>query len=270
MFLFDQFQINKVIDCAFEAGEIALKAQKLGDFKVMKKADNSSVTTADIAVSKFIDKELSQLFPQIPIICEEGMLREVDDIFWLIDPIDGTSSFINGSAEFATNIALVKNGKVVFGLIYAPSFEGGKMAVSTFDNKVILQNKNKENLLLENEKLISSSVLKIVTSAKSKESDIVKYLNQFYPQYLENYSVERLSSAIKFFRLIENNVDLYLHFRQSMEWDIASGQFLVELMGGKVKNLSSDENGFIIGCEMSYKKKDFINQSFISFIKNFD
>jgi 3'(2'), 5'-bisphosphate nucleotidase len=106
---FNQNQIEKIVSYAFAAGAIAEEFQKSGDFQTAKKFDNSSVTTADIAVSEFINQKLKKDFPEIPIICEEGKLRQGGDIFWLIDPIDGTNSFIDGSTEFAVNIALIKD-----------------------------------------------------------------------------------------------------------------------------------------------------------------
>ncbi len=266
MSYFNKSQIEKIVEIAFEAGEIAANAQKSSNFKVMLKSDNSSVTTADVEVSKFINKKLSQYFPEIDIVCEEGNLREVSDTFWLIDPIDGTSSFIEGSSEFALNIALVKDKKVIFGLIYAPLFENGKIAFSNYDGNLVLQDKYRKNHTLSFENSYSKERLKIITSSRTKDCDIKKYLDQFFPNYSNNFEVERLSSAVKFFRIIEGKADLYLHFRPSMEWDIASGQFLVEIMGGKVKKLFFNENGFEIGEEMPYKKPNFVNESFVSFI----
>jgi 3'-phosphoadenosine 5'-phosphosulfate (PAPS) 3'-phosphatase len=52
-----------------------------------------------------------------------------------------------------------------------------------------------------------------------------------------------------------------------MEWDTASGQNLVELMGGNLKKLSSTEGEFNIGLDMEYKKDDFINSAFIAYFK---
>ncbi len=263
---FNQNQIEKIISCAFEAGEIAANFWKSGKFEIMKKSDGSSVTSADIAVSKFINQKLSKEFPQISIICEEGNLREVDDIFWLIDPIDGTSSFIDKSPEFAVNIALVKDRKAIFGLIYAPLFEGGKMIFSDYENKIIVQNNSGEKKVLAFKKS-ASNILRIVTSRRTKDSDVANYIEQIYQNFSEEIRIERLSSAIKFFRILENDADLYLHFRQSMEWDTASGQALVELMQGSVKTMSLDQNKIWIGDNLSYKKSNFFNQPFVTFIK---
>ncbi len=262
---FSQNQIEKIVSCAYEAGEIAANFQKSGNFEIMKKPDNSSVTSADIEVSKFIAQELSKEFPQIPIICEEGKLREAQDIFWLIDPIDGTSGFIEGNAEFAVNIALIKDGRAIFGLIYAPLFEGGKMFFSDHENKIIAQNKAgwKKTLVF---KKSAPDILRIVTSPRTKDRDVENYIEQICYDFDKKYSVERLASAIKFFRILENDADLYLHFRKSMEWDTAAGQALVELMNGSVKTMSVNQDKISIGENLAYKKPNFLNHSFITFI----
>lgn len=267
MSFFTKTQIEKIISCAFDAGEIADKFQKSGDFQVTKKPDSSNVTSADVVVSKFINQKLSTDFPEIPIICEEGNLREVGDIFWLIDPIDGTNSFIAGSHEYAVNIALIKNQKAVFGLIYAPSFEGGKMIFSDHENQVISQNKLAQKIVLEPQEF-NQEKLRIITSTRTKDVDVVNYINQFHQNFAQKLVVEKLASAIKFFRILEDDADLYLHFRRSMEWDTAAGQALIELMGGKVKNLFSNEGVFSIGEEVIYKKLNFANQPFVSPVKN--
>ncbi|NBV05629.1 MAG: hypothetical protein EBS06_00130 [Proteobacteria bacterium] len=262
---FNQNQIEKIISLALEAGEIAVNFQKSNNFEIIKKADNTSVTSADITISEFINKNLSQDFPDIPIICEEGKLRQANDIFWLIDPIDGTSSFIDGSNEFAINIALIKNRKAIFGLIYAPLFQSGKMIFSNHQDEVILQNKNGRKRILPFKKSVQNS-LRIITSPRTKDHEIKNYIAQFRKNFLDNFVVERLSSAIKFFRILENDADLYLHFRPSMEWDSAAGQALIELMNGRVKTMSLAQDKIFLGDELIYKKDNFLNQSFVTFI----
>ena len=126
--MLDHSQTEKIILYSREAGEIAIQAFKSRNFEIRKKSDGSKVTSADIAISKFLREKLTTEFPQIPVICEEGDLRKISaEIFFLVDPIDGTASFISGSDQFCINIALIKNRQAIFGLIYAPLFEGGKL-----------------------------------------------------------------------------------------------------------------------------------------------
>ncbi len=286
MSFFKAQEIERILAFAIEAGKIATQAFLSKDFFIQRKTDNSQVTTADIAVSKFLREKLGAEFPQIPIICEEGDLRQIDDdIFFLIDPIDGTSSFVSGSVEFAVNIALVQNKKAVFGLIYAPLFENGKMIFCDEEDRIILWDKSEKKQILKqvqdnvfclksafpnhhSEFTSGFKTLRIVTSSRTKDSDIKFYISKVHPNFTENFKVEKLSSAVKFFRLLEKDVDLYLHFRPSMEWDTAAGQALVELMGGKVKNLFSNQNEIVIEGNLEYKKPDFSNNAFVAFIDN--
>lgn len=271
---FNKLQIEKIISLALEAGEIAALAFKDKKFSIEKKSDNSQVTTADIAVSNFLRERLNAEFPKIPVICEEGALREIpQETFFLIDPIDGTSSFISNSVEFAVNIALVQNKKAVFGLIYAPLFEGGKMIFSDEEGQVVLWenmiSRDKTRKILkqvQDYNIPQRQKLRIITSARTKDADIQTYITKLHPELLQNFTVEKLSSAIKFFRLLEGDANLYLHLRESMEWDIAPGQALVELMGGKVKNLFFNQSEITIGEDLGYKKPNFLNQSFVAFI----
>ena len=268
---FNQNQTKKITEIALEAGKIAKKFFIEKNFRVQKKSDNSILTSADIAVSNFLHQKLSQEFPQITLICEERELRQIsEEIFFLIDPIDGTSSFASESVEFAINIALVKNKKAVFGLIYAPLFEGGKMVFCNHQNQIILQSgfefENFDQKILTQENFETAKVesLKIITGLKTKNEQIKNFISQVYPNFLQNFSVERLSSAIKFIHLLEKKSDFYLHFRPSMEWDTASGQALVEVMGGKVKNLFFNKNQFSIGNNLTYKKTNFLNNAFMA------
>ncbi len=264
MHILSKEQIDYIKSSALEAGEIAKDFFNSKNFSVKTKLDNTKVTDADFAVSKFLGERLSKNFPQIPITCEENQIRNFSEkTFWLIDPIDGTSSFINHNNEFSINIALIQQNKAVFGLIYSPLFENGKMAYSNHQNQVIISDDSKKEKILTAIKP-DESRLNIITSIRTKPEAIELFIAQFYPEFLENYTIEKLSSSIKFFRLLENKANLYLHTRPSMEWDTAAGQALIEIMNGKVKNLLFNGGQFTIESELTYKKPDFLNNSFIA------
>jgi len=259
-----QQQINKIFKLAIDAGEIAKETFLKKNFEIFNKADNSKVSSSDIAISSLIQQTLLQIVPNIPIVCEEGKVRDFEnDMFFLIDPIDGTSSFINNSVEFCINIALIKNQKPIFGLIYAPLFEGGKMIFNNHQNQIILHKCDENKNIIINKTISNDSYLKIITSSRSRDEDIKIYIAQFYPQFINNFKVEKLSSAVKFFRIIENEANLYLHFRKSMEWDTASGHILVNLCGANLRTLKNENNKFFLGEELQYKKNNFINSGFV-------
>ena len=266
---FSESQIKKITELALEAGNIATSYFTKKNFDIFTKADGSKVTNADIEVSKFLNQAFSKEFKNIPIICEEGKLRDVNqNLFWLIDPIDGTSSFIKNNEEFAVSIALIENKKPIFGLIYAPLFDGGKMVFSNHENRVILKKNSdlQENFLEKNHaKKSFSKKISIVTSPRTKQQDIEKYLRQFHKNFAGEIEISRISSAIKFIHLVEGKSDIYLHFRISMEWDTAGGQALLEKLGYRMKDLIIDKSEVKIGENFLYQKPDFVNQAFVCF-----
>jgi inositol-phosphate phosphatase/L-galactose 1-phosphate phosphatase/histidinol-phosphatase len=85
------------------------------------KADLSPVTVADRAAEAAMRKLIGERFPEHGIIGEEyGREREDAEFVWVLDPIDGTKSFISGVPLFGTLIALARNGKPILGIIDQP------------------------------------------------------------------------------------------------------------------------------------------------------
>jgi len=90
-------------------------------FDVEVKTDNSPVTIADREAENFIREKIMKTFPEHGIIGEEsGTWREDAEYKWIVDPIDGTKSFISNAPLFGTLIALTKNNSPVLGCIYLP------------------------------------------------------------------------------------------------------------------------------------------------------
>lgn len=259
--VFSEERVRYIVGVAREAGDMALRYFRDGNFTVSRKIDDSEVTCADVALSKFIARQLSEYFPDIAVICEEGDLRDHDlDMFFLVDPIDGTGSFAALKEDFSINIAVVKDKKVVFGLIYAPLFEGGKMMYSNCHNQLVLEVSGVEKVISRVEQ---NECFNIVTSKRTKEEQLCFYMRKFYPD-IANYEIKRVSSAAKFFPLIEGKVSLYLHFRPSMEWDIAAGHYLVELIGGEVKKLKITKDNISLDGAFFYNKPNYLNGPFMA------
>jgi len=262
--ILNQWQINEIFNLALKAGEIAKDAFLNNNFKIYTKDDKSKVSSTDLEISQLIIQNLSKICPNIPIVCEEGSNREFNDnSFFLIDPIDGTSSFINNVDEFCINIALIHNNKPVFGLIYAPIYQGGIAVFNNHLNEVIFYSHQTQKFKKINRHKSSNNHLTIVTSIRTKNEDVNNFVKQYYPNFLDNYSLLKLSSAIKFIKIIDNSAQIYLHFRKSMEWDIASGHAIINLINLHLINLNYENNYFSLGDELQYKKNNFINNRFI-------
>lgn len=277
--MLDNSQISQILAISLQAGSIAKDFFFNKDYVVSKKNDDSDVSSADIAVSDFIYKNLSRLFPEIPIICEERAdKKSSSQLFFLIDPIDGTSGFINGKEEFAVNIALIENQKPIFGAIYAPIFNGGKLIYND-NNEIYIYNNLLQNLdyvenyhkfleetqpcIIKSQNINNHSKVRIITSRRASDSAINSFLAQKFATKIPNYDLLKLSSSIKFFFLAEQGYDFYIHLNQTMEWDTAAGQAIVEKLGYKVKKIELNDIGFIFNNELLYNKEFFVNPSFL-------
>lgn len=117
--------ILKAMDAALAAGKEILNVYNdpSSDFQVERKADNSPLTLADRKAHETIMTYLQET--DYPVLSEEGKhlpyeKRAQWDTLWIVDPLDGTKEFIKRNGEFTVNIALVKEGVPVFGVIYVP------------------------------------------------------------------------------------------------------------------------------------------------------
>ena len=106
------------------AGEAVLAVRARG-FAVETKDDDSPVTAADRQAEHILADGLARIAPGIPVVAEEaaaaGNIPDVSASFWLVDPVDGTKEFVQGSGEFTVNVALVECGRPVLGLVLAPA-----------------------------------------------------------------------------------------------------------------------------------------------------
>ncbi|HEX7768694.1 MAG TPA: inositol monophosphatase family protein [Dokdonella sp.] len=92
------------------------------DFEVETKADSTPVTEVDRAVEEAIRRVLRDAYPRHGLYGEEAGREGGGDFLWLIDPIDGTRSFVRGYPMFSTQIALMHAGEIVLGVSAAPAY----------------------------------------------------------------------------------------------------------------------------------------------------
>jgi myo-inositol-1(or 4)-monophosphatase len=110
------------LQAAHEAGDlIGRNFQKLQNSDIQPKGKNDFVTRIDKEAEAIIGAVIASHFPKHQILGEEGGLsRQKSEYLWVIDPLDGTTNFIQGIPHFAVSLALLRNGTVIFGLIYDP------------------------------------------------------------------------------------------------------------------------------------------------------
>ena len=136
--------LSQLINLTAQAGEIIMDLRaNPSDYSI--KADNTPVTLADKASHELIVNVLQKLTPNTPILSEESShipfsTRKSWDKYWLIDPLDGTRDFIDGSPDFCISIALIRDNYPIFGLIYSPF---NKVHYYRFENNASIKLVNK-------------------------------------------------------------------------------------------------------------------------------
>jgi histidinol-phosphatase len=119
-------QLAVALDAARAASDIIRRAYR-GNFSVEYKADASPVTEVDVAAEHAIKAVLQAQFPEYGFFGEETGRDHADaDYLWLVDPIDGTKSFVRGYPMFSVQIALMYRGELELGVSCAPCWNEPK------------------------------------------------------------------------------------------------------------------------------------------------
>ncbi len=219
---------------ALRAGVKALEIYH-SDFATEIKNDASPVTAADRLGEEIILAGLAALAPDIPVLAEEsasdGIIPVLDDIFFLVDPLDGTREFVNKTGEFTVNIALIKNGRPALGVVYAPAIK--KLYSGIVGAGAWLQ------LLDDNDKALAKT--KISVRRPSKDGLVAvasrSHRSPETDDYLKTLNIidfAAAGSSLKFCLIAEGYADIYPRFGRTMEWDTGAGQAVLEAAGGTV------------------------------------
>lgn len=117
-------RVAAAVELARLAGNSTLELFGSGRFQVERKGDDSPVTIADKQAEKLIRAELAQRFADDAILGEEfGAQAGASEYQWIVDPIDGTKSFISGVPLYSTLVAVVRDRQCLAGVIYIPALD---------------------------------------------------------------------------------------------------------------------------------------------------
>ncbi|MEO9476961.1 MAG: 3'(2'),5'-bisphosphate nucleotidase CysQ [Cyclobacteriaceae bacterium] len=233
---------------AREAGKDILKIYESGDFSIEAKSDDSPLTKADKASHEAIVAKLEST--GLPILSEEGRAIPFDerkdwDLFWMIDPLDGTKEFIKKNGEFTVNIALIQGKEVVLGVVFTPVLNELFWAIKG------------EGAFKDGEKInvttvkIGDEKLRVVASRSHLNPDTSEFIER-----LKNPEIVSKGSSLKLLMVAEGAADLYPRYAPTMEWDTAAAQIVVEEAGGKVLIKNSSE-------KVRYNKENLLNPHFL-------
>ena len=249
----DQKLSNFVNQIAVDAGKEILKIYNKPFTSKIKK-DKSPVTKADLIANDLICKRLQSINPKIQIISEEGKKKfsKKTNIFWLVDPLDGTREFIKKNGEFTVNIALIKNCRPIYGVIYLPVkkeiyFTQNKSAYfSIIDHKNSY--KSKKKIKVKKRTGINNRVL-LLSRSHSRNIELSK-------KHFKTDKAIFSGSSIKFCLIANGKGNIYPRLGTTMEWDTAAGHAILNAAGGSVTTLDRKV--------LKYGKKGFKNPSFIA------
>jgi histidinol-phosphatase len=230
--------MNQFLETAFEAvtaASIPILETFHGSFEVETKSDQTPVTIADREAELAIRRVIRNTFPEHGIYGEEfGASDRDSDYLWLVDPVDGTKSFVRGYGMFSTQIALMHQGEIVMGVSNAPVM--GEMAWATRGGGAWLDGKPIMTSAIDTISAASISTGNLGTLARSDRwqalGDIIAHANRGRG-YGDFYHYHRLASG-QLDAVIESDVNIL---------DIAALSIVVQEAGGLFTNLSGNAIG---------------------------
>ncbi len=214
--------LDLLVDAAQEAGKIARHYFR-NDPVVREKQDNQGpVTEADIAVNDMLERDLRAARPDYGWLSEEtedSAARHSAERVFIVDPIDGTRSFIEGKTTFAHALAVARQGVVTAAVVYLPAED--KMFAASRGHGATL----------------NGAPIQVADRSQSENADIlttkVNMAEGNWPGGVPEINRHfRSSLAYRLGLVAQGRFDGMITLRDTWEWDVAAGVLLVEEAGG--------------------------------------
>ncbi len=202
------------------------------------KSDGSLCTEADIAAQAALSGKLYEIAPY-PVLGEEMSAEQQNALWqsgsgglWCIDPIDGTSNFVNGLPYFAVSVALLREGKPELGVVYNPATDEAfyaKKGHRAFLNGKALPLRRSDCPDL-GDAMACIDFKRLDQTMREKLAGTPPYRSQ------RNFG----ASALDWCYVAAGRIDIYLHGGQKL-WDYAAGSLILEAAGGAMCSLDNDD-----------------------------
>lgn len=230
-------EMSVALELAREAGAAILDLYK-GPLDIQQKIganDREPVTQADTLANEIIVERLGRDFPDDGILAEESVdtVRRLDKSrVWMIDPLDGTTGFIDGNGDFAVQIGLTENGRCVLGVVYQPLTGVLYRAVSGGGTWIERPESAAEKACVSDHVEISTMRLAASRSHRSPRMDTV------VAAFGLKEEVRRGSVGIKVGLIVEQQCDLYVHLSpRTKQWDTCAPEIILREAGGTISDL---------------------------------
>lgn len=239
-------ELDVAIEAASEAGRAILETYK-GEIKEFTKNDDSPITEADLKSNEIIKKHLSKT--PFQILSEEdtdNLERLSEEIIWIVDPLDGTSDFIDRTGEFTIMIALVKNKKPVLGVIGWPTEE-----------TLFVAQKGEGAFKYANAKWSKISVTAEADILKCRAVGSRHHLSDKEKSFIKELGIGEftsIGSSLKVGKISSGEAEAYITTTNKMkEWDSAASYCIVTEAGGKMTDM--------LGNEITYNNEDVFHKN---------
>src|SRR5690554_4163738 len=244
------------------AGDAIMELYPKRNISLRFKSDDTPVTKADFAAHRVVVDGLRAFTPGIPVLSEESVripwrTRQTWDVYWLVDPLDGTKEFVKKNDDFTVNVALIRDGKPIMGVIYAPVYGltyWGVQGMGAFKESAQgfapIGVSRRDIPRIDAPASDKTSPLSIIVSRshiRGANAQFMTDMEQIYraPRLL------RVGSSLKLCMIAEGKADVYPRMGPTSEWDIAAGQCILEQAGGLVHGLD--------GQPLRYNKANLLN-----------
>jgi 3'(2'), 5'-bisphosphate nucleotidase len=239
-------ELDIAIKAANDAGNAILEIYQR-DFKVSKKSDDSPITDADLKSNEVIKKILSQT--QHAILSEEDdddQSRLSKEMVWIVDPLDGTSDFIDKTGEFTVMIALIKNKKPILGVIGWPT-----------EKTLFVAQKDSGAFRYSNDEWQKISVTTETELSKCRTVGSRHHLSDKEKSFIKKLGIEdfiSIGSSLKVGKISSGEAEAYITTTNKMkEWDSAASYCIISEAGGKMTDM--------LGNDITYNNKEVYHQN---------
>ena len=258
-------EINSLIDdlriFSWEASEILLYySQILKDSNnksniLISDNDDDPSTLADLKVNKIIIERIHEKYKDIDweILSEENIKKDSDyfnwnsDWVWVLDPLDGTKDFIQGTSNYAMHLGLNYKKKPFLGVVLIP--EKGELWISNGEKTWVEKHKGKPiKTIIKQEKNLRE--MTIITSKNHRNENLNDLIDKVG---FKNVKIMG-SVGCKIASMLRGESDIYICFNfpgksAPKDWDFSAPEAILKTAGGAITNLDNER--------LSYGKSDF-------------
>ena len=266
-----EYLLPQQFNAAVRAGAAIMKIYKHSDdYHITMKSDHTPITIADRLAHNTIKESLGAT--RIPILSEEGREMLYDErrnweLFWLVDPLDGTVEFIKGNNEFTINIALMENNICISSVVYVPYHhkiyiaERGRGAwvmhdVVPSEDASYSYEQIHQNIVKLPLASAEHTTFRVAVSRSHQTTETHEHIASLRTEHPDLEIIEQ-GSSYKFCLLAEGRVDYYIRTTTTSEWDTAAGELILLEAGGIT-------TAYPTGEPLLYNKEELDNPWFVA------